>query len=78
MERKRLTGGDMKLEVDNERCNGCGVCMRVCPFGAIELRENKVHITDGCIVCGYCVSRCPAFALSINSSIAERRRDAYV
>lgn len=42
-----------------ERCTGCGACMRVCPKGAVEIREGKA-CTDRkkCISCGECTEVC--------------------
>ena len=31
---------DGKPFIDETQCNGCGLCMNVCPFGAIEKEEN--------------------------------------
>jgi len=45
-----------EIEFYPERCIGCGACFKVCPYGAHELDENKVHIInrikcDGCLLC---------------------------
>ena len=40
-------------------CFGCGVCLGQCKSGAIELREGKAWITDGCTSCMKCHKRCP-------------------
>lgn len=47
-----------------ENCTGCGVCVRACAFGAIEmlsrLRGNALAvIADSCIACNACVGVCP-------------------
>ncbi len=34
-----ITLKDGKVVIDNTQCNGCGLCMNVCPFGAIEKEE---------------------------------------
>ena len=31
---------DGKVVIDATQCNGCGLCINVCPFGAIEKEEN--------------------------------------
>ena len=35
-----ITLKDGKVVIDNTQCNGCGLCINVCPFGAIEKEEN--------------------------------------
>ena len=57
------------IRIDRERCNGCGVCAAVCPYGALSIdHENKA---DGCDFCAdrldagsmpVCVEMCPAGA----------------
>lgn len=32
---------DGTVKIDPTMCNGCGLCMNICKFGAIELKENK-------------------------------------
>ncbi|MEE9565010.1 MAG: phosphoadenosine phosphosulfate reductase family protein [Candidatus Hydrothermarchaeaceae archaeon] len=40
-------------------CFGCGVCLGQCKSGAIELREGRVWVTDGCTSCMKCHKMCP-------------------
>jgi heterodisulfide reductase subunit A len=56
-------------EVLEEECIGCGLCQKVCPYGAIELQETPEGkkawiIPPICKGCGACSSRCPAQAIS--------------
>lgn len=48
-----------------EACTGCGVCIRACPYKAIEMREKKAWITEKCTLCGACVEVCPWKAIVI-------------
>ena len=58
-----------------ERCIGCGICMRICPTGCIELVEiedkdhgkmRKPQVNLGrCMMCGYCAEYCPKKAMIV-------------
>lgn len=55
-----------KATMNQEKCTVCGLCMELCRFNAIELKNN-VFIVDeyACEGCGLCVKACPAGAMSI-------------
>lgn len=38
----------MTNEVSPEKCIGCGLCMMVCPFGAISMHDRKAHKCNQC------------------------------
>ena len=55
---------------DDARCNICGVCMMVCPTGAISLRDGAMATdASNCILCCACVKAC---VLSARALIDER------
>lgn len=59
------------VQVDPVRCNGCVLCMKVCPTKAIRVRNDRMaRIEDVCINCGECIRVCPRGA--ITSTSAER------
>ncbi len=62
---KDLVKGMDGIKVIIETCTGCGLCLRACPYQAIELREKKAWITDNCTLCGACVEACPWKAIVI-------------
>jgi len=50
-------------EMDEEKCIGCGVCVRRCPMKALELIDKKVIFEpERCIGCGVCVNKCKQVA----------------
>ena len=54
------------LVVDDNLCQGCTACMRMCPTGAIRIRDGKAVISDNkCVDCGECIKICPHKALHI-------------
>jgi electron transfer flavoprotein alpha subunit/NAD-dependent dihydropyrimidine dehydrogenase PreA subunit len=57
------------LKIDIDKCTGCGICEKICPFGAIVVVDKTAQVQANCTLCGACVSRCPAGAITI-----ERRR----
>ena len=51
------------------RCIACGVCARVCPNHAVELKAGHPHILrEYCVVCGNCVEACVSRALSLTGA----------
>jgi len=66
--------GKTALHLENqpkvsEDCTGCSSCVTVCPFKAIELKEEKAVINyDSCFGCGACIDVCPVSALSVETA----------
>lgn len=55
-----------KINVNHDKCIGCGMCRRDCPAYNIEIRDKKAVIkTQDCIMCGHCAAVCPKAAVSI-------------
>jgi pyruvate formate lyase activating enzyme len=49
-----------EIFLDSEKCQGCGVCVRACPEGAIELYEGRSRTNRGlCQGAGRCADVCP-------------------
>jgi electron transfer flavoprotein alpha subunit len=53
------------LEIDKDKCIGCGGCIDACPFGALSLVDNMVVVNDKCTGCGACLLACPMHALNL-------------
>ena len=54
------------IEIDPEKCRGCGICKKNCPVNAITGEVKQPHKIDDdvCIKCGTCISKCPFKAIS--------------
>ena len=57
----------MGISVDFDKCTGCGSCVPVCPFGVVEIVDDKAKIGEGCTLCGACVEACTFEAISIEA-----------
>jgi len=55
----------LSIIIDEEECTGCGNCVDSCPYGAIELENNKAIVLPNCNLCGICVENCPVEAISL-------------
>ena len=53
------------ISIDQNKCIGCGQCVKDCFFQAICLKEGKAEVSIDCFNCGHCVSICPTNAVSI-------------
>ena len=55
----------MSIIIDEDQCTGCGSCLDSCPFGAIELEDDKAKILSNCNLCGACIEVCPVEAITL-------------
>ena len=55
------------VHIDEELCNGCGVCVTPCAEGAIEIVDGKAKVMkeELCDGAGFCLAVCPEGALTV-------------
>ena len=59
------------LNLDTDKCVGCGRCAEVCPHGVFGIDDKKARIIDRdlCMECGACQNNCPADAISAGKGV---------
>lgn len=59
------------LQLDRGKCNGCGICLQVCPHAVFVFEAKRAAIADrdACMECGACAGNCPQGALSVRAGV---------
>jgi len=55
-------------QILEDKCTGCGVCLKNCPFNAISGERKKPHVInqDACVKCGICFDSCKFDAIRVD------------
>ena len=63
------------INIDEQKCNGCGLCVAACHEGALQLIDGKAKLVSEsyCDGLGDCLPECPVDAIRIE----EREADAF-
>jgi len=83
----------MGIFLIKEKCIGCGICVDICPYGAISMidelhkltvekkdKADKLAVIEDveCTLCGECVGPCPTDAILIEEeSFESKRKEIY-
>lgn len=61
------------VKIDEEKCNGCGLCVNACAEGAINIIDGKARLVSEiyCDGLGACLGHCPEDAITIEKREAE-------
>ena len=59
------------LELAQEKCKGCGMCLLVCPQAVLSKANGTAEIAnrDACMECGACARNCPVEALRVSAGV---------
>jgi len=67
LSRRVIYSEPVASDVDQDKCVGCGVCVNVCPYGALSLDEAGKAVSNAmlCKGCGVCAATCPHMAITV-------------
>jgi len=59
------------LELDTTRCNGCGLCVAVCPHAVFAIAGGRATLVDrgACMECGACALNCVPEAITVKPGV---------
>lgn len=62
------------IRIDEDKCNGCALCIPNCPEGALQIIDGKVRLISDlfCDGLGACIGHCPQGAITIEKREAEK------
>lgn len=58
----------MSIEINRDKCNGCGLCYELCPNDAIYFEDDKAFVKKECTACGICVDACVQGAITLQKA----------
>jgi len=59
-----------RIKIITDKCTGCTLCVKACPFAAIQMKKRKAVIDyDKCTLCGACKEACKLNAIKIELEV---------
>lgn len=65
------------LRFDSGKCDLCGKCINVCPFGALTMGKHDIQVNENCRMCRLCVRNCPEQAISFEQTMNTFDRETW-
>ncbi len=59
------------LQFDASRCNGCSMCVKVCPHAVFAVENRRAVLADrgACMECGACARNCAEGAIQVRAGV---------
>jgi NAD-dependent dihydropyrimidine dehydrogenase PreA subunit len=71
MQKLRYLEKAVTLQLNRDMCNGCGMCLKVCPHAVFDIDDSKAVLRDrgACMECGACAMNCQQGAISVQAGV---------
>jgi len=63
------------VSINADKCIGCGLCVKDCFFGVLQVTDGKAEVSGDCFDCGHCVAVCPKNAVTMPDYPMEEVRE---
>jgi len=76
MEQKKDDKTGIQIEVKEEWCKGCTICVEFCPQDVLAMNGALVEVVnlEACTACMLCELRCPDFAITVTDNRPKKKR----